>query len=127
MPGLEWLVEAFDCDPVSLRDTSRLQALLRRLIDELPLNPVGEPVWHQFGGGGGITGLCLLAESHFACHTFPEHGSITINLFCCKPRPEWDFRSYLTREFGAKAVRVRRLERPYGVAVPRGVPLDTAP
>jgi len=122
MAGLEWLVEAFDCDPVALCDRARLQALLDRLIDELPLHPIGEPLWHQFGGAGGITALCLLAESHFACHTFPEHGSITINLFCCKPRPDWDFRSFLSEEFGAKAVRVRRLERPYGVPVEAAAP-----
>jgi S-adenosylmethionine decarboxylase len=113
MPGVEWIVEAFDCDPAALADSGRLRSLLERLIADLPLHPVGSPVWHQFPGSGGITGLCLLAESHFACHTFPEHGSLTINLFCCKPRPEWDFRSYLERVFGAADVRVRRLDRPY--------------
>ncbi|MBM3810410.1 MAG: S-adenosylmethionine decarboxylase [Acidimicrobiia bacterium] len=113
MPGVEWIVEAFECNPAALADPGRLRALLDRLVADLPLHPVGDPLWHQFPGAGGITGLCLLAESHFACHSFPEHRSLTINLFCCKPRPEWDFRSYLAREFGAAHVRVRRLDRPY--------------
>ena len=77
------------------------------------LHPVAEPQWHQFPGAGGVTGLCLLAESHLACHTFPEFGSICLNVFCCRPRPEWAFEAYLRDKLGASAVRVRRLERPY--------------
>ena len=61
----------------------------------------------------GVTGVCLLGESHIACHTFPEHGSLCLNLFCCRPRAEWDFAGHLKRAFGATTVRVRRLERPY--------------
>lgn len=78
------------------------------------LHPVSDPVWHQFPHTGGITGLALLAESHIACHTFPEHGSLCLNVFCCKPRPDWDFESYLEERFGAANVRVRRIERPFG-------------
>ena len=66
------------------------------------------------------TGLVLLAESHIAVHTFPEHGSLTLNLFCCRPRREFDYRSYLAGEFGAADVRVRVLDRPY-VAVAEAV------
>lgn len=111
MTGVEWLVEAFDCDPAALTDTAKLRSLLAALVHDLPLHPVGEAMWHTFDGPGGVTGLCLLAESHFACHTFPEHGTLCLNLFCCKPRPEWDFSGYLQREFKAASVKVRRLER----------------
>lgn len=115
MSGLEWLVEAYDCDAAALADEARLRALLDKLINELGLHPVGAPVWHKFAEGGkGVTGLCLLAESHVACHTFPEHRSLTLNLFCCRPRPDWDFRGVLERDFGAGHVCIRRLERQYG-------------
>lgn len=115
MSGREWIVEAHGCDPVGLADLDRLRNLFDLMVAELGLRPVGEAVWHQFPGPGGITGLLLLAESHLACHTFPEHGSVCLNLFCCRPRPEWDFESRLKREFGAADVHVRAVERPYGV------------
>ena len=89
----------------------------------LALRPVGDPLWHQFPDTGGVTGLWLLAESHLACHTFPEYRSMCLNVFCCQPRAEWDFNGYLKRELGAGAVSVRRVERVYshsgqGMALP---------
>ena len=62
---------------------------------------------------GGITGVALLAESHFAVHTFPEHGALTLNLFCCRPRPDWDVAGEVGRFVAAPsfAVSVRRLDR----------------
>ena len=37
---------------------------------------------HQFGGGG-ITGVALLAESHISIHTWPEHDYAAFDVFMC--------------------------------------------
>ncbi|HKV64566.1 MAG TPA: S-adenosylmethionine decarboxylase [Candidatus Acidoferrum sp.] len=113
MSGIEWVVEAFGCSSRPLRDPAVLKNLFDNIIQEMKLRPVGETQWHQFPGTGGITGFCLLAESHLACHTFPEHGSLCLNLFCCVPRVEWDFEVILRQLFEAHSVSIRRLQRPY--------------
>jgi S-adenosylmethionine decarboxylase len=113
MSGVEWVVEAFGCSPESLQDTSVLHTLFDEIIREMKLRPVGGTQWHQFPRTGGITGLCLLAESHLACHTFPEHGSLCLNLFCCVARPEWNFEAALGQLFSSKTVTIRRLVRSY--------------
>lgn len=113
MSGQEWVVEAHGCDAAALADLKKLQTLFDHLTDGLRLHPVAEPIWRQFPNTGGITGLCLLSESHVACHTFPEYRSLCLNVFCCRPRPDWDFEAYLKNAFTAARVRVRRIERPY--------------
>jgi S-adenosylmethionine decarboxylase len=110
--GCEWIVEAHDCDPASLADSDKLRALFARIVEEMSLHPVGDAQWHTFPGGG-MTGLALLQESHIACHTFPEYRSMCLNVFCCRPRPDWDFKAHLRQELGAGSVEVRRLDRPY--------------
>ena len=120
MNGIEWLVEAHGCRPESLSSLDTLKDLFAQIIGELDLHACGEGQWRQFPESGGITGLCLLTESHLACHTFPEYGTLCLNLFCCRTRPEWDFRSCLEQTFGATVVNVRRLERPY-FAMPTAV------
>jgi S-adenosylmethionine decarboxylase len=119
MTGREWIVDAYGCTPEALKDRDKLDKLFARLIDVLQLRPVSPPQWHQFPDPGGLTGFVMLEESHLCCHTFPEHGSMCINLFCCKPRPEFNFVVLLAREFGADNVRVRRIDRPYGMPPPQ--------
>ena len=113
MSGIEWVVDAHGCAPERLRNPERLRDLFARIISGLNLRPIGETRWHQFPNSGGITGLCLLAESHLACHTFPEFGSLCLNLFCCVPRERWDFERELTAAFGASSVSVRTVVRQY--------------
>jgi S-adenosylmethionine decarboxylase len=113
MNGIEWIVEAHGCMPQALSDPRSLSALFEAIIGDLDLRPVGETHWHQFPQTGGITGLCLLAESHLACHTFPEFQSLCLNLFCCVPRAEWGFEEKLRAMFSATSVSVRCVTRPY--------------
>jgi S-adenosylmethionine decarboxylase len=114
--GREWLIDAYGCDPAALRDLERLRALFDRLTADLRLTPVAAPVWHTFPAPGGITGFAVLAESHLACHTFPEFGSICINVFCCRPRADVDAAGLMRELFGATRTLVRSLERSYAAA-----------
>ena len=108
--GTEWLIEAAGCEPDALRDEQLLRQLFDRIISDLGLRSVGA-VWHKFDGEGGVTGLIALTESHLACHTYPEHGTATFNLYCCRTRPEWDWESELAGSLGARSVKVTRIER----------------
>lgn len=116
--GCEWVVDAHGCDPARLADLDTLHELFAAIIHELCLTPIAGAVWHQFPAPGGITGLVPLAESHLTIHTFPEHGSACINLFCCRSRPDWPWAERLGESLGAARVDVRRLDRRYAVPSP---------
>jgi S-adenosylmethionine decarboxylase len=113
MTGTEWIVDAYGCSADRLRDLPTLHALFARMIRDLDLHACGGGCWHQFPDSGGITGMTILSESHLACHSFPEYGTLCLNLFCCRPRPEWDFAGQLQSSVGAQTVSIRRLDRPY--------------
>ena len=83
MSGVEWVIEAFGCEPESLKDASVLRTLFDEIIQGMKLRPVSAPQWHQFPRTGGITGLCLLAESHLAIHTWPERSFVTVDVYVC--------------------------------------------
>jgi S-adenosylmethionine decarboxylase len=115
MNGLEWIVEAHGCEAAALVSQDRLEELFSSIVSAMDLHPLGKTSWHQFPVTGGITGVTLLTESHVACHTFPEYGSLCLNVFSCRPRPATDFETLLKRELGARRVVVRKLDRPYQV------------
>src|SRR3982751_2061636 len=97
--GTEWLIEASGCNADALRDEAVVRGVFTAVMNDLGLRSVGS-VWHKFPGEGGITGLVALTESHLACHTYPEHGTATFNLYCCRTRPAWDWRTQLVDELG---------------------------
>jgi len=116
MNGIEWVVDAHGCNAESLTNLDLLRELFERIVSDLRLRPVGDTQWHQFPNTGGVTGLSLLAESHLACHTFPEFGSLCLNLFCCVPREPLDFAEALANVFGATSVTVQTVTRNYSSA-----------
>ncbi|MBC7815872.1 MAG: S-adenosylmethionine decarboxylase [Planctomycetaceae bacterium] len=116
--GREWIVDACGCSRERLRSLESVRAVCERAIRELELQVVGQPLWRQFPGAGGVTGLYLLSESHLACHTWPESGLATFNLFSCRHRGDWPWADRLCEMLGAESVSVRIAER--GVTVATG-------
>jgi S-adenosylmethionine decarboxylase len=109
--GVEWLVDATGCSAEALRDLRALRALCERVLADLDLQVVGAGTWHQFPSPGGLTGLYLLTESHLACHTYPEHGLATFNLYSCRARPRWPWEARLREALSASGVTVRTVDR----------------
>jgi S-adenosylmethionine decarboxylase len=109
--GVEWMIEADGCALDGLRSAETLRALLDDVVRRLELKVVGVPLWHSFPGHAGVTGMYLLSESHLTVHTYPELDLVTLNLYACRPRPEYPWRAELAARLGARRVRVRCVTR----------------
>ncbi|MCG7532855.1 adenosylmethionine decarboxylase [Psychrobium sp. MM17-31] len=66
---------------------------------------------HTFAGGGGITGVALLAESHISVHTWPELNYAAFDAFMCgNAQPEKAI-SLLESIFQPERVEVKNILR----------------
>jgi S-adenosylmethionine decarboxylase len=111
LTGTEWIVDAAGCHPAALADIDHVRRCCDEIIAAMDLHVAAPPAWRRFDGPGGVTGLYLLSESHLTCHTFPEHGLLTLNVYCCKARTAPDWTALLESHFGAMDVHVRELIR----------------
>jgi len=83
MDGIHLLGEWYDC-PAHTPEFTRadaLRALCLAAVADAQLTLVGE-CFHQFEPQG-VTGTVLLAESHLAIHTWPEHGFVSVDVYVC--------------------------------------------
>ena len=75
---------------------------------------------HSFPGAG-LTCVLILAESHAILHTWPETGTVNIDIFSCSTRlKSLTAIAELGRSFGAAGVSVREIPRGDGHNPPAG-------
>jgi S-adenosylmethionine decarboxylase len=67
----------------------------------------------------GVSGFVLIAESHIAVHTFPEHQQVWVDIFSCKGFDEVPAIDKIVDAFGLVSTRVNKLER--GLEYPHDV------
>jgi S-adenosylmethionine decarboxylase len=69
---------------------------------------------HAFPGGG-ITSVLILRESHAVLHTWPETGTVNIDIFSCSTRlGSLEAVKELGRHLGARQVSVQAIPRADG-------------
>ena len=65
--------------------------------------------------GAGLTCVLILSESHAALHTWPETGTVHIDIFSCSSRlKSLEAIDELSRSFGARHVSVQEIRRADG-------------
>jgi S-adenosylmethionine decarboxylase len=79
--GKHLIIELFQCDSTILND---LKILEHHMVSAVKFSgaTVIQPFFHQFSPHG-ITGVVVVAESHFSIHTWPEYGYCALDIFTC--------------------------------------------
>lgn len=84
--GRHVLAELHGVDPALLDDAELLTEALERALKQAGAT-VCEVVAKRFDPQG-VTVLALLAESHASVHTYPERGSVFVDVFTCGRRAD---------------------------------------
>lgn len=74
-------VEYYDCSPQILADPVRMEAAMVRAAIESGAT-VLDSTFHAFHPQG-VSGVVIVAESHFSVHAWPEHDYAAVDIFTC--------------------------------------------
>ena len=87
--GIHLMVDGYGAPSELLRDKEMLTAMLSDIPKDMGMHTISEPLVVEVGpknrkDPGGLSGVVLIAESHFSFHTFPDRGFVTLDIYTCQ-------------------------------------------
>jgi S-adenosylmethionine decarboxylase len=117
--GKHTLLEIYGCDATILADCAQVREIMLEAARCGHATIVNE-IFHQFSPQG-VSGVVVIAESHLAIHTWPEHGYAAVDLFTCSDTIDVEqIEHYLATAFGSQRLQKIALDR--GLAQRAGTP-----
>lgn len=108
--GKHLIVELYDCDRVRINDVAQVERIMVEAV-KLSKATIIQPVFHQFSPHG-VSGVVVIAESHFTIHTWPEYGYCAVDIFTCGDLIDADLAlHFLKEQFEAKNLSVVDIKR----------------
>src|SRR3954468_16172618 len=101
------------CDALADLDAAAIAAAFIRALARAG-GIVVQAMSHSFPGAG-LTSVLILAESHAVLHTWPETGTVNLDVFSCSTRlKSLEAVNELSRYLGARQVSVQETPRADG-------------
>jgi S-adenosylmethionine decarboxylase len=117
--GRHLIVELFGCDDDLMKDASGLLNLLVEAAEQSGASIVGRYA-ERFGGGGGVSAIVVIKESHIAIHTWPEIKYASVDIFTCGEKADpWKAYEIIVSRLNPRDSSVFEIIR--GVAIDRRV------
>ena len=108
--GRQILVEFYDCNRDILNGEESIRDILLEGVRRSGATIVSD-TFHTFSPHG-VSGVVVIAESHVAIHTWPEHGYAAVDIFTCGETIDpWIIQKYLETEFEAGNVSSMEMKR----------------
>jgi len=102
-----------DCSALDGLGHDAITAVFTAALERAGAHVVGT-LAHQFPGAG-MTAVLILRESHAVLHTWPETGTVNIDIFSCSTRlKSLEAIEELRLSFGAQHVTVQEIARADG-------------
>jgi len=81
--GRQLILELYDCPAGLLDNIGQIESILLDVVKRAGATFVDKS-FHHFSPQG-VSGVVVIAESHLAIHTWPEHGYAALDVFTCDP------------------------------------------
>ena len=104
------LLELRGCDSAMLNEPEKLKELLLAAVRR-GHGTIVTNVFHTFSPHG-VSGVIVIAESHVAIHTWPEHDYAAVDIFSCGTTLDHIvIRDWIREGLGAATIETRELTR----------------
>lgn len=111
--GQHLLIDFFECDVEIINSEIKVREFMLAAAKLANATIVTETI-HRFNPHG-ISGMVVIAESHLAIHTWPEHGCAAVDVFTCGDTMKTELIcGYLQDAFKAKRHKLTAVERGVG-------------
>ncbi len=108
--GLHYLIEYYDCDSEIISSPIQIRKILLEATQKSNATIVAD-VFHSFNPHG-VSGVVVIAESHVAIHTWPEHRCASVDIFSCSKKMDpIMIQTFLHSAFAAKSVMSTEIKR----------------
>lgn len=107
--GTHFLAEYYNCNRSYIDDLQRVKDIMSGAV-KLSKATLIKAFYHKFSPQG-VSGIVIIAESHFAIHTWPEYNYSAVDLFSCS---DFDFQvafDYIKKEIEADRCSITSIER----------------
>ena len=103
-------MEFYGCSPAALSSVAQVQDAMLKAARAAEATVI-DSIFHHFKPHG-VSGVVVIAQSHFAIHTWPEHRYASADLFTCgKTIKPWKAFNTVKKLFKAASFSVIKLER----------------
>jgi len=108
--GRHLLLELYGCSSKLINNVHKIETIMVEAAKACEAEVI-DVVFHRFNPYG-VSGVVVIAESHFSIHTWPEYGFVSIDLFTCGEEIDpWKAHQYLVRKLKPKNSTVLELKR----------------
>jgi len=100
--GKHLIIDAYGIKETKLQDGKSIKQLLNFLPEYMDMHKLRNAVLHKVESDDynswGLSGFVLLLESHISCHTWPEIGYVSMDVYSCRNFDHGKVMNYL-KEF----------------------------
>jgi len=112
-PPVLYSVDLGDCEALAALEQEDIVAAFVAALEHAGATVV-QTLSHMFPGTG-LTSVLILSESHAVLHTWPETGTVNIDIFSCSTRlKSLEAVAELSRYLGSRQMSIQEIARADG-------------